>query len=205
MGTTIVCRPPGVRIYAVHLRLRNGTGGASSAAGPHDICPDAWTAAGHGTALNLQLSSGGQATASRTLLVNPPTRSQGEPSVGCEGGRSTTAGVQQAGYPVNNGGATGAAARAASGGRGTAATAAGRGERREADVVEHIIARVSTMRAASDSDGGREGWVEDGQCDYADEIDDEEEDEDKINDDVPQASTGRKKTPAKKGGIEGAR
>ncbi|GBG81981.1 hypothetical protein CBR_g34161 [Chara braunii] len=127
---------------------------------------------------------------------------QGEPSIRCEGRRSITVGVQQPAFPLNNGGVGGPLARVPGGGRGTAATTGGRAESREANVVEHIIARVSTMRATSDGDGGGEGRVDD-MCEDVNEVEEEKEEEEEMEDEVPPPSSGRKKTPAKKATLKG--
>ncbi|GBG61926.1 hypothetical protein CBR_g26089 [Chara braunii] len=158
---------------------------------------------GMGPPLKLQLSSGGQATVSRTLLVNPSGLSQGEPSIGCEGRRSITVRVQQPAFPVNYGGVGGPLPRVPGGGRGTAATTGGQAESREANVVEHIIAHVSTMRATSDGDGGGEGGVDDDMCEDVDEVEEEEEEEEEMEDEVLPPSSGHKKTPAKKATLKG--
>ncbi|GBG87841.1 hypothetical protein CBR_g45997 [Chara braunii] len=142
--------------------------------------------------LDLQLSSGVRPVASRTLIINPASRSEGDASVGQSARRPGAASLQPTAAPAKTNIHAGptvtrpmARVRASS-------------EGRQANVVDDIIAKVSTMRATSDGDGSAGGGAD---CEIVEDAaaDDVEEEDDEVDAEEPWPTIkSQKKTPARK-------
>ncbi|GBG80159.1 hypothetical protein CBR_g30525 [Chara braunii] len=156
--------------------------------GRHGMCPP----------LDLQLSSGGQRAVTHTVLVDHPSQSTGDPSVGVQGGRGSRSHASHAGpsMTANRGGcgqqsefspAVGGPSGAAAGVQRTGRSASLPSMMR---CVERIIARVSSMRATSDGEREAEGEdYGDGAAD-GDDMDDVEGD----TEDEPSLQLGARNT-----------
>ncbi|GBG70639.1 hypothetical protein CBR_g7941 [Chara braunii] len=124
--------------------------------------------------LDLQLSSGGHPAASRTLIINPASRSEGDASVGQSARRPGAASLQPTAAPANINIHIGPTVTRPT----TRVRASSQGT--QANVVDDITAKVSTMRATSDGDGSAAGGadceiMEDGAADDVEDEDDEDE------------------------------
>ncbi|GBG79955.1 hypothetical protein CBR_g30217 [Chara braunii] len=142
--------------------------------------------------LDLQLSSGGRPVASRTLIINPASRSEGDVSVGQSVRRPGAASLQPTAAPANTNIHAGPTVTR------PAARVRASSEGRQANVVGDIIAKVSTMCATSDKDGSGGGGAD---CKIVEDAaaDDVEEEDDEVDAEEPWPTTkSQKKTPARK-------
>ncbi|GBG66915.1 hypothetical protein CBR_g72670 [Chara braunii] len=144
--------------------------------------------------------SGGRPAASLTLIINPASRSEGDVSDGQSAWRPDAASLQPTAAPANTNIHAGPTVTRPT----TRVWASSEG--RQANVVDDIIAKVSTMLAMSDGDGSGGGVAD---CEIVEDAaaDDVEEENDEVDAEEPWPTTkSQKKTPARKPapkGLEG--